>query len=475
MAPTSLGMTSKEEPKERCMKSSQAHGHFVPLIVAFVGLPARGKTVLAHKLERYLNYTGHLARVFSLSTYRRKLAPDIGCDFIFDPQNEEATEIRKQYTHEAINDCKQWIYIGGDIAILDGTYAAMDVRQLLYSLFVKQLGFKILFIECIVEDEILLEGNINDTVRLSEDYAHLEYNQAVKEIQKKIKQFSSTYVPISKNTESIFSYIKFYNAGENIFVHRIDGPFQTKVLNFVSCFRPMRKKTLYFTRHGESEFNLLGRIGGDTDLSPRGHFYATLLAKYFNSNKIENLRVWTSEKKRTKQTANGIKAPVESLAPLNELDAGICEGMTYEEIQMKFPQEFAWRDQDKLRYRYPWGESYIDIMSRLELVLLELEREDSLLVISHQAVLRCVLGYFLNTESDKVPYLGVPLHTVIKLTINGYDWNVDYIKFNVDCVDTYRSQPENCSVDRSNEDVLVTIPKHFDSNPWRKEPTLINI
>lgn len=66
---------------------------------------------------------------------------------------------------------------------------------------------------------------------------------------------------------------------------------------------------------------MLGRIGGDTDLSPRGHFYATLLAKYFNSNKIENLRVWTSEKKRTKQTANGIKAPVESLAPLNELDA----------------------------------------------------------------------------------------------------------------------------------------------------------
>lgn len=43
---------------------------------------------------------------------------------------------------------------------------------------------------------------------------------------------------------------------------------------------------------------------------------------------------------------------------------------------------------------------------------------------------------------DKVPYLSVPLHTVIKLTINGYDWNVDYIKFNVDCVDTYRSQPE---------------------------------
>lgn len=75
---------------------------------------------------------------------------------------------------------------------------------------------------------------------------------------------------------------------------------------------------------------------------------------------------------------------------------GVCEGLSYEEMQEKYPQEFAWRDQDKLRYRYPWGESYIDIMNRLEPILTELECENNLLVISHQAVLRCILGYFLN-------------------------------------------------------------------------------
>ena len=35
---------------------------------------------------------------------------------------------------------------------------------------------------------------------------------------------------------------------------------------------------------------------------------------------------------------------------------GICEGMTYEEIAEKFPEEFAKRDQDKYHYRYPTGE-----------------------------------------------------------------------------------------------------------------------
>ena len=34
----------------------------------------------------------------------------------------------------------------------------------------------------------------------------------------------------------------------------------------------------------------------------------------------------------------------------------MCEELTYEEIQENFPEEFALRDQDKYRYRYPKGE-----------------------------------------------------------------------------------------------------------------------
>jgi len=35
---------------------------------------------------------------------------------------------------------------------------------------------------------------------------------------------------------------------------------------------------------------------------------------------------------------------------------GICEGMTYNEIQQMYPEEFAMRDDDKYYYRYPGGE-----------------------------------------------------------------------------------------------------------------------
>lgn len=75
------------------------------------------------------------------------------------------------------------------------------------------------------------------------------------------------------------------------------------------------------SQHGESEYNVLGRIGGDTDLSPRGQMYASALSRHINDAHILDLHVWTSEKRRTKQTAAGIAAPTEHIAALNELDA----------------------------------------------------------------------------------------------------------------------------------------------------------
>ena len=79
--------------------------------------------------------------------------------------------------------------------------------------------------------------------------------------------------------------------------------------------------TIYFTRHGESEHNVSGRIGGDTDLSVRGQQYSDELGKFIQNQNIPNLRVWTSWMKRTIQTAKHIDAPQERWRALNEIDA----------------------------------------------------------------------------------------------------------------------------------------------------------
>ncbi|KAF0022110.1 hypothetical protein F2P81_025637 [Scophthalmus maximus] len=146
--------------------------------------------------------------------------------------------------------------------------------------------------------------------------------------------------------------------------------------------------------------------------------------------------------KRTIQTAECLGVPYEQWKPLNEIDAGVCEEMMYEEIQEHYPLEFALRDQDKYRYRYPKGESYEDLVQRLEPVIMELERQENVLVICHQAVMRCLLAYFLDKSADELPYLKCPLHTVLKLTPMAYGCKVESVCLSVDAVNTHRDRPE---------------------------------
>lgn len=73
--------------------------------------------------------------------------------------------------------------------------------------------------------------------------------------------------------------------------------------------------------------------------------------------------------------------------------------MSYEDIKCKYPEEFRARDENKFFYRYPRGESYEDLVARLEPVIMELERQGNVLVVSHQAVLRCLLAYFLDKSA----------------------------------------------------------------------------
>jgi 6-phosphofructo-2-kinase/fructose-2,6-biphosphatase 2 len=63
-------------------------------------------------------------------------------------------------------------------------------------------------------------------------------------------------------------------------------------------------------------------------------------------------QVWTSTLQRTIQTAEHLPYNKLTWKSLDELDAGVCDGMTYEEIEEAYPDDFANRDEDKFNYRY---------------------------------------------------------------------------------------------------------------------------
>lgn len=122
---------------------------------------------------------------------------------------------------------------------------------------------------------------------------------------------------------------------------------------------------------------------------------------------------------RTQQTISyidefGKEKPI-ILKELDEINAGICDSMTYEEMNKKYPPEYNMRLKDKLNYRYPRGESYIDLISRLDPFVQEIESWDKpMFIVSHQAILRCLYAYFETHKMDEIPHIEVPLHTLIK-------------------------------------------------------------
>jgi broad specificity phosphatase PhoE len=104
---------------------------------------------------------------------------------------------------------------------------------------------------------------------------------------------------------------------------------------------------------------------------------------------------------------------------LNELRWGDLHNLSREEIQEQFPEEYAKKLSDRLRYRYPGvgGESYLDVIERIRPVIIELERQRrSVLVVCHQAVVRCIHAYFMGTPLEEIPTRKFQRHVIYELT-----------------------------------------------------------
>ena len=144
--------------------------------------------------------------------------------------------------------------------------------------------------------------------------------------------------------------------------------------------------------------------------------------------------------KRTIQTARFLTFEKLEWKALDELDSGVCDGLTYTQIEQKFPEDFKQRDEDKYNYRYLGGESYRDVVIRLEPIIMELERSENILIVTHQAILRCIYAYFMNVPQEQSPWMEVPLHTLIKLTPKAYSTQEERLKADIPAVSTWRGK-----------------------------------
>ncbi|MCA9648244.1 MAG: 6-phosphofructo-2-kinase/fructose-2,6-bisphosphatase [Polyangiaceae bacterium] len=399
--------------------------HTPPIALVMVGLPARGKTYISRKISRYLSWLGYQTRVFNVGNYRRARLGAAQAHAFFDPTNAEGVEARRQLAMAALRDMLKWLKGGGQVGIYDATNTTRGRRRLVLEECDKA-GVQVVFVESIC-DSAVVEANIREVKLGSPDYVDMTPEEAAEDFRARIAHYERSYEPLD---DPELAYVKLIDVGRQVVVNGVEGYLCARLVFFLMNIHTDRR-TIWLTRHGESEYNVENRIGGDPELTALGKGYAKNLAAYIQERvpTQQEFVLWTSTLRRTWHTAEPIGREVTQWRVLDEIDAGECDGMTYDEIRRERPEEFRARAEDKLRYRYPRGESYSDVIQRLEPVIVELERQKQpVLVVSHQGIIRGLYGYLIGRPQEECPHIQIPLHTLIEMTPTAYGYEERRIK-----------------------------------------------
>ncbi len=332
------------------------------MILAMVGLPGRGKTHIARAIRRHLEWLGMRVGYFNSSEYRRntlgqkKVSPDF-----FDPTDSESWACRKEIAAQVLQDTLTALQTDIDIAVLDAANCTRARRHWIQDqVRASDLYATVIFIESICTIPEIIQTNVHQTILRSPEYADMSEAEAMADFERKNQHYLSIYETLEEAEDVPF--LKLVDAGQKIVSFRINGYVPGRLLLLLANIHT-QPRPIWFSRHGESVFNSQGRIGGDSPLSARGMLYAQKLDEFVHSvykpddpsdPTNPNLTVWTSTLVRTGMTVAHLNQSWEVIKwrCLDEIDAGMCDGLTYDEVAAQFPEEYRKRKEDKYNYRY---------------------------------------------------------------------------------------------------------------------------
>ncbi|KAH6885897.1 6-phosphofructo-2-kinase-domain-containing protein [Thelonectria olida] len=367
------GMTrSRVSPDGRIPRRDVA----AKLVIVMVGLPARGKSYITKKLQRYLSWQQHDSRIFNVGNRRRvaagrkvpvhpKLLPEPGhldppvqaasillngvpapqaetppeqrepdlldlndtevkekeemdqsADF-FDPKNQNAAAMREQVAMETLDELLDYLLVhGGAVGILDATNSTVERRQNIVNRIKRRepkLG--ILFIESICHDPDLLEANMR--LKLSgPDYRDKDPQKSLEDFKKRVAAYESAYTPLGDyEEEHDMQYIQMIDVGRKLVQYRLKGFLSNGISHYLASFN-LAPRQIWITRHGQSVDNELGKLGGDSALTELGHYYGQALHRFITYKR----KSWEIEQKSKRAQASFPPVPGDNTPPYPEMN-----------------------------------------------------------------------------------------------------------------------------------------------------------
>ena len=182
----------------------------------------------------------------------------------------------------------------------------------------------------------------------------------------------------------------------------------------------MTRAILYYVRHGETDWNLEGRLQGwhDPALNALGRRQAAVCADILRNlierdgrSPVDYVYV-ASPLQRARQTAEIMRSAL-GLAPddyrvdprLREIGFGEWEGLTFRDVRSRAPQALAARERNKWNFVPPGGESYAQVALRMR------EWYDALkgdtVVIAHGGTARALIGVLGIVRPAQAPSVDI--------------------------------------------------------------------
>jgi broad specificity phosphatase PhoE len=190
--------------------------------------------------------------------------------------------------------------------------------------------------------------------------------------------------------------------------------------------------TLYFVRHGETDWNKAQRYQGQTDipLNDTGRGQAArngAVLKEVLGQRLSEFDFVASPLLRTAETMQIMRRelglPIDAFRRddrLKEQHFGHWEGIVWGDLKHVDPVGLAARQADTWNWTPRGGENYAMLIARVAPWLATVERDT--IAVSHGNVSRSVRGLLLGLDTKAVPKLEVPQDKVLRLMDGRAAW-----------------------------------------------------
>lgn len=189
---------------------------------------------------------------------------------------------------------------------------------------------------------------------------------------------------------------------------------------------------LYVVRHGESEWNALGKWTGTTDveLTEKGRQDAQKMGEVIKHDLIDH--VFVSEQIRTHQTADEMMQRMEACVEhytitgaLNERDYGIYTGKNKWELKEEVGEEEFHAIRRGWEHTIPDGENLRMVYERVypfyrDVIIPLLSQQQHVLIIAHGNSIRSLMKYVESISDEGIAEVEMIFGEVVIYTVDSY-------------------------------------------------------